>query len=70
MFSILSVPPFNNGTIWSSVILYFALPKEILDDAKKAEEKALAAKKIADEKKAADKKIADKKAAEAKKAQK
>ena len=35
--------------------------KKILDDAKKAEEKALAAKKIADEKKAADKKIADKK---------
>ena len=40
--------------------------KKILDDAKKAEEKALAAKKIADEKKAADKKIADKKAADKK----
>ena len=40
--------------------------KKILDDAKKAEEKALAAKKIADEKKAADKKIADKKIADKK----
>ena len=42
--------------------------KKILDDAKKAEEKALAAKKVADEKKAAEKKAADKKAADAKKA--
>ena len=40
--------------------------KKILDDAKKAEEKALAAKKIADEKKAADKKAADKKIADKK----